>query len=168
MNGPVGPDLYIDPVVGWRVWRLERNDNGAWLRSYIYGIRWPHRKTMRAHCLHAWARRRAPIYGHAAPLTMPGTVPPHDAPYMAHTCGVYACDTRQRAREHLGVRNDQCVLGQVKLWGRIVVTDRGWRAEYAYPDRLWLVSDEPDPDTCHELEESYGVCVETRPRSGPW
>ncbi|MGZ8631401.1 MAG: hypothetical protein ACXWZF_10625 [Actinomycetota bacterium] len=31
------------------------------------------------------------------------------------------------------------VVGRVSLWGRTIVHERGWRARFAYPDRLRLV-----------------------------
>ena len=30
-------------------------------------------------------------------------------------------------------------VGTVALWGRVIEHERGWRAEFAYPDRLTLV-----------------------------
>jgi hypothetical protein len=34
--------------------------------------------------------------------------------------------------------SDVMVVGEVALWGHVVVHERGWRAEFAYPKRLLL------------------------------
>ena len=59
------------------------------------------------------------------------------------------------------------VIGEVSLWGRVVVCQRGWRAEFAYPRRIFLVIPESWESESHlELHAlardfaAYGVPVE--------
>ncbi len=48
------------------------------------------------------------------------------------------------------------VFGQVSLWGRIIETTKGFRAQYAYPKELWLLD-----NSLEELGFIYGVPVRT-------
>lgn len=50
------------------------------------------------------------------------------------------------------------LAGSVKLWGVVQVHEDGYRAEFAYPQELWVPHDF-DPVTILELERSYGVHV---------
>lgn len=50
------------------------------------------------------------------------------------------------------------VLGQVSLWGRVIETENGYRAQYAYPAELWLFD-----DSLEELGLVYDVPVRTIP-----
>lgn len=60
-----------------------------------------------------------------------------ELPCFTCSCGIYAAKTV----EHL----HQCghgkfgIRGEVKLWGRVVEHERGWRAQFAYPKSLFLV-----------------------------
>lgn len=31
------------------------------------------------------------------------------------------------------------VIGRVALWGRVIVSEHGYRGEHGYPEELWLV-----------------------------
>jgi hypothetical protein len=44
----------------------------------------------------------------------------------------------------------------VSLWGRVVETENGYRAEHAYPSELWLLD-----DSLEELGMVYDVPVRT-------
>jgi hypothetical protein len=43
------------------------------------------------------------------------------------------------------------VVGTVSLWGRVIQHERGWRAQFAYPDRLRLVC-----SACLAIGEGWG------------
>jgi hypothetical protein len=98
------------------------------------------------------------------------------APVSDHECGVYAFKTRALAedllRRYTGIR--QCywreyrelppvrqgrpiALGSVSLWGRILVRENGFRAQYAYPYELVLIGG--DDDIARELRKRYAVDV---------
>ncbi len=57
---------------------------------------------------------------------------------------------------------DVMVVGEVALWGRVVVCERGWRAQYAFPTRLSLFAppwhDGPD----ERLQEMYDQLLDYR------
>lgn len=64
----------------------------------------------------------------------------HDAPDPGCACGVHA--SRDLAALHadaLCMAPGPLVVGEVDLWGRVVVDDHGYRGEYAYPCRLDVV-----------------------------
>lgn len=79
-------------------------------------------------------------------------------------CGLWAMKTKKQAREashHYGAM----VVGEVALWGHFVEHQFGWRAEYAYPQRLYVIEPwNPTDDRAVKLAESlleqYGVPVE--------
>jgi hypothetical protein len=58
-------------------------------------------------------------------------------------------------------------VGRVALWGRTIEHERGWRARFAYPDRLrlvcivcaWLEPGPGHPTVVHTFgERSYAFC----------
>lgn len=51
----------------------------------------------------------------------------HEAPDEDCTCGIYA------AIDDKGVPDSGNVYGKVKLWGKVVPGEKGYRAQYAYP-----------------------------------
>ncbi len=59
----------------------------------------------------------------------------HRAPARGCSCGLYAVKDPLSLRE----ARDPAVLGSVDLWGRIVEHERGFRGEFAYPQRLGLI-----------------------------
>ena len=108
-----GGALCIEPVEGWRAWRLALDRHGVSLVPIGRGRPWPRQKTAAARCF----RHRS-----------------HDAPVAACTCGLYAAtDERLLARAR-----SPSVVGKVALWGRVIQHSLGWRGEFAYPQRLAL------------------------------
>jgi hypothetical protein len=63
---------------------------------------------------------------------------------MRCDCGVYASSSASDAAPFAVCYGSSRryplarILGRVALWGTIVECDRGWRAELAYPDRLYV------------------------------
>lgn len=83
----------------------------------------------------------------------------HDSPEKGCTCGIYA------ATEIAGCPSGQ-VFGKVKMWGKIVPGEKGWRAQYAYPSELWA----PKKLADHPALLAYGVPVhvtEAEPSPAP-
>lgn len=56
-------------------------------------------------------------------------------PHPDCSCGLYGVGDPDDLRQ----TRDPAVLGTVAFWGRIVVHERGYRAELGYPQRLRLV-----------------------------
>lgn len=130
-----------DPVVGWRYWHLELEP--VRLGSVTQrGFTWKQRRPMQARCVSS---------GHAAP-----------APGCA--CGVYAGADLGALREHgLCLPAGGLVVGEVELWGLVLVEQDGYRGELGYPRRLSVVEETVDagalPGVLESLASGYGVPV---------
>ena len=88
----------------------------------------------------------------------------HPAPADRCNCGIYANPELEALRQHgLCLAPDVIVLGQVALWGKVVVDEPSLRGEFAYPARLSLVTDslidDTSPKTLLEGLTAYGVPV---------
>jgi len=110
--------LSIEPVIGWRVWRLVRRQGVLTLTAMTAQEPWPPKEVMHAIC-----RRAA-----------------HPAPAPICTCGLYAAGS-PKDLAHAGVYGyaDVCVVGAIAMWGTVVEHQRGARSSNAYPARLALV-----------------------------
>jgi hypothetical protein len=112
---PSAPDL-VEAVIGWRVWRVDARHR---LCSALRDEVWQPRRPLVAAC---------------------GV--DHAAPDQGCDCGIYAVRRPEQAQAYLVGRNRpeavHRVLGRVALWGRVVECEQGWRAECAYPARLWV------------------------------
>lgn len=132
--------LVGQPILAWRVWRVVERDDDLRLRSLTFEAVWPPRKRVEAVCM----VQTAPPPEHLAPA-------PVEHP---HECGIYAlkepemCTYWRRKPSSERLR----VWGRVALWGRVVVCQKGYRAEYAYPAGLVRNSEEAE-----RLAELYGV-----------
>lgn len=87
------------------------------------------------------------------------TIPHHPAPAEGCSCGIYAVNNQALVPSYVSDPYAH-VWGAVKLWGRIIPGEKGWRAEKAYPDRLYTASE----DVLLALE-GYGVPVSLSPCS---
>ena len=143
------PDL-AEPLRGWRAWRVTETRAGLRLASVIYDDTWQPGKPFRATCRSA----------------------PHGAPGARCDCGIYASRSSFDAARYLIGRNDPLVVhrvvGVVRLWGVVFEGSRGWRAEIAYPERVWV----PQVSAAGEIARLlgvYGIPVEgvaARPGAG--
>jgi hypothetical protein len=126
-------------VLGWRAWTVTATPLGARLGSVIYEGVWAPGEVARATCQGAES-------------------PPHEIPGLDCACGFHAArdpvDAISYLRGRDEVRTIGRVLGEVVLSGAIVETETGWRAEAAYPARLYV----EDPDIATALAV-YGVPV---------
>ena len=131
-----------DPVFGWRYWQLSPR---RLLRSVTQrDFEWPPGRVLKAVCVEVG----------------------HPAPADRCNCGLYANPDLQALREHgLCLAPDVIVLGQVALWGKVVVDEPSYRGEFAYPARLSLVVDSlvdgTPPDALVEGLGAYRVPVHT-------
>jgi hypothetical protein len=116
------PD-YVEPVAAWRVWRIVERRGRMLLASMYVNVAWPSRRALVAQC-------------HQFTVGWPQ---PHDAPYEACTCGIYATPLD---RVPLGTfarrRLFPAAVGPTALWGGIVEGEHGWRAGRAYPLRIYV------------------------------
>jgi len=146
----------IEPVVAWRQWRItfERGvGQRAILGSVAHKLSWPERDRAEAAC----------AAGHD-----------HTAPDVTCRCGLYAKRLLGSLIEEyepaMTRPPDFTIVGRCHFWGQIVEHEGGIRAQYGYPDRLWLVIPELWDDldamamlfremmpTCDMLQDAYGV-----------
>jgi hypothetical protein len=158
--------LYFDsePIEAWRCWRVEERKGRMQLVSITHRVGWKPMRPMRAHCVTA-------LKGLPLPEQHNGT------PSLHHGCGIYGVYSPEQTRTWAGLmptnympvaktmllRRGPPVLGKIKLWGRVLRHEKGFRAEYAYPSRFYLLKDvegEPSADEAEEYLEPYGVPID--------
>jgi hypothetical protein len=125
------PELFTEPIEGWRLWVLRRRRSGELVLTPAgmgTGV-WPTGEP-----IHATCRVRPPIATVAR-----GLIGLHRSPDPRCTCGVYASASLHALIDATPSFPAAPVIGTVAMWGRVVEHERGWRAEYAYPSRLRLV-----------------------------
>jgi hypothetical protein len=159
----LAPD-YAEPIVGWRLWLVVADGGYLWLESLLYSTRWSPRRALSAHCI---SHRRCYLCNRAEVHT----APTHHAPHEDCDCGIYAAASPTTLAPYLdssypGRSSVERVLGQVRLWGTVIECERGWRAQYAYPDRLHV----PQRSTSEASREiAAGLCNYAVPISLlPW
>jgi hypothetical protein len=119
------PD-YVEPLEGWRAWRVGGEDGDLRLFSVIQETVWPLREELVAACL----KRRM--------LARLRRGRGHDAPAEACACGIYATSL-ERLGSYLPDRDDgrtRYVFGRVRLWGTVIECEQGWRGSCAYPSEI--------------------------------
>ena len=157
MNNPeareVGIPDGIEPLVGWRYWRADE----GWLCSLNKFKTWPTGRPLRAQC--TFAMDHGPLPGEQC------------------GCGIYAAIDLSTLKELVQPDLESpLVVGEVSLWGKVIPAELGFRAELAYPRRLWVVNDsvatldgpeallkapgERGADALLALAERYGIPVE--------
>jgi hypothetical protein len=129
-----------EPVVGWKIWRVEHDSERTRLRSVLYGS--------------LWAPGRPAIADCKKPLRFR-----HEAPDPLCDCGIHSGKSLAAWQHYLKVGGDR-VFGRALLLGDRVEGSAGWRAAAAYPLELYV------PATLEDAEEIaagltvYGVPVE--------
>ena len=98
----------MDYVIGYRYWWLRYINERFELVSIFNGEAWPYLKPLEAKC------SKNPNHSNTSIL-----------PLKYCCCGIYAYKNYNRCVSGLS--------GSVKLWGRIVEHEDGYRAQYAYP-----------------------------------
>lgn len=150
------PDL-VEPVVGWRLWRISERRRETRLMSLFLDDVWPWLEPLEARCAIpriVWRRRERR----------------HSAPHEECDCGIHATLWATVAPQfrNAGRHRRPCfVVGQVALWGRVVECEFGWRSTFAYPKRMFALLPKQDSrdDQSEALRvvgalERYGVPVE--------
>jgi len=126
------PD-FLEPVEGWRVWRVGSHEGQIVLQSVFVDAVWEPGRALEARCEH----RRRSVWRPWRVVTSE-----HPAPEEQCSCGIYAASTRSAARRYLGVPSPvgtgMRVIGKVALWGEVVESESGWRASMAYPSQLYV------------------------------
>lgn len=102
--------------IGWRGWHAGTRGGQVFLYSIVHRTLWPAGEAIEAQCTKE-----------------------HDAPAARCPCGIYAARSLAHLRDI--AYHTHGVLGEVHLWGTIVPGRLGWRAQYAYPKRLYVPHD---------------------------
>lgn len=157
----VAPDLAA-PIVAWRAWRVLQHAEGLRLASVVQPTVWEPRRRLECQCL---SRRRTWLLGRRRDR--------HEAPHAPCTCGIYATTRVDLAGRYVPPPAPELeepatvarVLGRVSLWGRVLACRRGWRAQFAYPARIYVPHDAAlgDARAVEELAfalTDYGVPIE--------
>jgi hypothetical protein len=124
------PALYPEAFEGWRGWIINKHGR---LRSIMHDFVWEPGEEVHATC-HAGTHSRIPD--------------------RACDCGLYA--TKTLAKLQANGYNIYGAFGKIKLWGRILENEAGYRSEFAYPSVIYL------PHTNYRFVEAlsiYGVPV---------
>lgn len=146
------PDL-PEPIVGYRMWRAV----GGHLLSGKFET-WPRTGPLAARC-------RTDLYGlpnWQKPFPSGGiSLSPHllreGPPARYCGCGIYA-EKSPQLPFWTGFLTGDYVSGEVLLWGRVFEHERGWRAEFARPHRLYrLWRGGLTEDSMQRLADAYGV-----------
>ncbi|MBA2365788.1 MAG: hypothetical protein H0V77_04975 [Actinobacteria bacterium] len=145
---------YPGTVEGWRLWIARRHviryfDNSWGVRRKKTGPYLLRSVT----CDDFWRPRQAKVadctqtLGFLFELTHSGG--DHNAPDPKCKCGLYAVDSLTRLLEvydtwsklgsRLEIERYPAVVGRVKMWGKVIPGEHGWRAQYAYPAELFIV-----------------------------
>jgi hypothetical protein len=150
------PD-FIEPVIGWRYWRLDRD------RTRLASLTgraevWPVGRAFNAVCRHARRDHDDVRYRIVGGYKRSR----HGAPEEGCTCGVYAARDLKTLRSKMLFGLGLMVVGEVSMWGKIIAGTRGYRAEYAYPKRLYVVQRTVDWDQSGTVNalSVYGVPVD--------
>ena len=89
----------------------------------------------------------------------------HRAPDERCDCGIHGSTTLDVLRQHgLCLAPEALVVGQVALWGNVVLDHEGWRGEYGEPVHLSVVRDlVPDEELAAAVASlaAYDVAVDT-------
>src|SRR3954467_447517 len=107
-----------EPVVGWKIWRVEYGEERTRLRSDLNGSLWPPERPAVADCKKLLRTR-------------------HEAPDPLCDCGIHAAKSLAAWRHYLTVGGDR-VFGRILLWGDRLEGTLGWRAATAYPLELYV------------------------------
>lgn len=144
------PD-YVEVFYGFRAWNIDRSSlYGDEPRLYSVtnsSFYWPPREEVEAVCPH-----------HRGRNAKPG--PP---PHVGHNgCGLYAAKNREHLQTmgyHLyGDTGPMTVIGKVKLWGNMREGTAGWRAQYGYPDTIYVPYEAWE--AAEPIGELYGVTIQ--------
>ena len=129
-----------EPVVGWKIWRVEHDGGRTRLRSVLYGSLWPPGRPAVADCKKLYRLR-------------------HEAPDPLCECGIHLAKSLEQWRHYLSVGGDR-VFGRAMVWGNRLEGELGWRAATAYPLALYVSATLDDAEAIAEGLSVYGVPVE--------
>lgn len=151
---PLHRAFVAGPIVAYRVWRVTEDGDGIRLVAISVGQSWPCGRPLEAVHVSNYFHERC------------------ESPQQHCGCGIYAFKRPDAIELSHDIREGLLIVhGQVALWGRVFEHELGYRAQYAYPVRLWWPGESPMPgfpvspllrDTLARLRDAYG-CEIGRP-----
>jgi len=136
-------NTYIGPIKGFRAWTVKKHNNNYRIGSLIDAFMWEGEGFVQAFC--------SSIRKHK------------DIPNPHCSCGIYAIDAETNFimkdynkyllldifKNYIGLETnmffsksimglDRIVFGEVLLWGKVIKHEMGFRAEYAWPSKIYL------------------------------
>jgi len=129
-----------EPVVGWKIWRVEHDEARTRLHSVLYGSLWPPGRPAIADCKKLLRKR-------------------HEAPDPLCECGIHVAKSLREWRHYLAVGDDR-VFGRALIWGERLEGELGWRAAAAYPVEIQVPATLEDAGSVAAELMVYGVPVE--------
>lgn len=130
----------IAPIVGWRAWKItwgsaRTSDDVFVLSSLHFDGAWKPGQPVVAQC--DIPKRRHMPNSCACEL--------QPAPADNCRCGLYAARELSSLEKYVAgapalSSGETLVVGRVALWGRVVVYDDGWRAQFAYPQAFYIAA----------------------------
>jgi hypothetical protein len=133
-----------EPVVAWKIWRVEHGEERTRLRSVLYGSLWAPGRAAVADCKKLLRSR-------------------HEAPDPLCECGIHGAKALADWRHYLAVGHDR-VFGRALLFGGRLEGEHGWRAAAAYPLEIYVPGSFDDPHAVAAGLGVYGVPVEVAGR----
>ena len=108
--------LYLNPIIGYRRWRVRVIRGKLTLLSILHTYDWPMQKPLIAECKCSHIN-----YVHLGP----------DINTLTSDCGIYAYKSYELMSEDIPQHDG--IFGRVALWGRVVEAEKGYKATKAYP-----------------------------------
>ena len=155
-DGITAPDV-AEPIIGWRYWRFDRDCNRLASLTGQAEV-WPVNQAFRAACRFATRDPSDIRYQFVGGFKRAR----HDAPEEECTCGIYAARDLRNLRGKMLFGLGLKVVGEVAMWGKVIPGPGGYRAQFAYPRRLYVVQRTADWDQSSTMRALgvYGVPVE--------
>lgn len=105
----------MEALIGWKALSVE---NGKIFSASMAGVSWPIDEPLVAMCKNGKDHK--------------------DSPYEHCSCGIYASDARDGAKDYCHENDPEDFLALVYGWGKYVRGNNGWRSQYAYPKCFYL------------------------------
>lgn len=131
---PLPKALVAGPTIAYRLWRLRRLQSGLRIGAVAHD-RWMRPgEPLAARCEAGDGWTSTVSNGFITTRTG------HSAPAVHCQCGWYGVNDWTKVSGYEASGADVAIIaGQVALWGRVIEHEHGYRAQYAYPVRLWSI-----------------------------
>lgn len=146
-------EVASEPFVGNRHWQVRNFFPEGWrlVSGYSGDVLEPFQRVV-ARCHDSYGARMLSLYPRSSrPVCK-------SSPAQDCSCGIYALKGSVELPNVFKPDDPAFVVGEVYLWGRVIEATNGYRAEFAYPKRLYVVNGSEKLAT--QLSLTYGVPCE--------